>query len=96
MVWNEIPLPAFPMTAVSRAEIYCEPPGFQSPRGQETFCKSHRVGRVLSFFSSRRNWDSPAPLAAGERAPPHPLVRGGGHTPLRLKGWGSSNSDEGT
>jgi hypothetical protein len=26
----------------------------------------HRVGRVLSFLSSRRNWDSPTPLAAGE------------------------------
>ncbi len=31
---------------------------------------------MLSFFSSRRNWDSPTPLAAGECAP-HPLVRGG-------------------
>jgi hypothetical protein len=30
----------------------------------------HRVGRVLSFFSSRRNWDSPTPSAAGECAPP--------------------------
>ncbi len=27
----------------------------------------HRVGRVLSFFSSRRNWDSPNPSLAGER-----------------------------
>jgi hypothetical protein len=27
---------------------------------------------------------------------PHPLVRGGGHTRLRLKGWGSPNSNEGT
>ncbi len=24
---------------------------------------NHRVGRVLSFFSSRRNWDSPTPTA---------------------------------
>ncbi len=38
---------------------------------------------------------SPTPLAAGECAP-HPLVRGGGHTRLRLKGWGSPNSNEGT
>jgi hypothetical protein len=28
--------------------------------------------------------------------PPHPLVLGGGHTRLRLKGWGSPNSNEGT
>ncbi len=31
----------------------------------------HRVGRLLSFFSSRRNWDSPTPSPAGECAPPH-------------------------
>jgi hypothetical protein len=30
----------------------------------------HRVGRVLSFFSSRRNWEYPSP--AGECAPPPP------------------------
>jgi hypothetical protein len=30
----------------------------------------HRVGRVLSFFSSRRNWDSPNPSPAGESAHP--------------------------
>ncbi len=42
---------------------------------------AHRVGRVLSFFSSRQNLDSPTPLAAGECAP-HPVVRGGGaHSP---------------
>ncbi len=55
----------------------------------------HRVGRVLSFFSSRGIWDSPTSLAAGECAPP-PFGPGGGHTRLRLKGWGSPNSDEGT
>ncbi len=37
---------------------------------------AHRVGRVLSFFSCRRNWDSPTPLAAGECAPP-PVMGGG-------------------
>jgi hypothetical protein len=45
-------------------------------------------------FSSRWNWDSPTPLA-----PPPPLVRGGrAHSlaALRLKGWGSPNSNEGT
>ncbi len=46
-------------------------------------------------FSSRWNWDSPTPLAAGECAPP-PFGTGGGHTRLRLKGWGSPNSDEWT
>jgi hypothetical protein len=46
-------------------------------------------------FSSRWNWDSPNPLAAGECAPP-PFGPGGGHTRLRLKGWGSPNSNEGT
>ncbi len=44
----------------------------------------HIVGRVLSFFSSRRNWDSSNPSPAGECVPP----------PV----WGeeSPNSDEGT
>jgi hypothetical protein len=55
----------------------------------------HRVGRVLSFFSSRRNWDSPTPLAAGECAPP-PFGPGGReHSPAE-KGVGSPNSEEGT
>jgi hypothetical protein len=31
---------------------------------------NHRVGRVLSFFSNRRNGDSPNPSPAGECAPP--------------------------
>ncbi len=71
----------------------------------------HRVCRVLSFFSSRRNWSSPTLLAAGECAlPPRnkgwgahcalcpPTLCSGeeGHTRLRLKGWGSPNSDERT
>ncbi len=30
------------------------------------------------LISSRRNWDFPTPLAAGECVPPSPLVRGGG------------------
>ncbi len=53
---------------------------------------------MISFFSSRRYWDSPTPLAAGECAPP-PFGPGGGeggHTRLRERGWGSPNSDEGT
>jgi hypothetical protein len=55
----------------------------------------HRVDRVISFFSSRQIWDSPHPSPAGECAP-HPLVRGGGHTRLRERGWGSRNSYERT
>jgi hypothetical protein len=47
---------------------------------------SHRVGRVLNFFSSRRNWDSPNPSPAGECAPP---PRGGAHS-LAREGLGES------
>ncbi len=48
--------------------------------------RTHRVGRVLSLFSSRRNWDSPNPLPAVECA--SPLVLGGGHTRWVERGWG--------
>ncbi len=44
-------------------------------------------------MSLRWNWDSPTPLAASECALP-PGSKGGGHTRLRLKGWGSPNSNE--
>jgi hypothetical protein len=56
--------------------------------------RKHRVGRVLSFFSSR-NWDSPThhPQAS---MPPHPLVTGGGAHARGRGGWGSPNSDDGT
>jgi hypothetical protein len=60
-------------------------------RGQPVWVV-HRVGRVLSFFSSRRNWYSPNPSPAGESAP----VLGGGHTRWRVRGWENPNSDEGT
>jgi hypothetical protein len=53
----------------------------------------HRVGRVLSFFSSRWNWDSPTPSPAGECASPRFW---GGHTRWRERGWEGLNSDEGT
>ncbi len=46
---------------------------------------------MLSFFSSRRNWDSPNPSPAGDCAPP-PVLGGGAHS----LGWESPNSDEGT
>ncbi len=66
--------------------VFAPGPGFKSPL--------HRVGRVLSFFSSRRNWDSPNPAPAGECAPP-PRFWGEGHTRGRERGWESPNSDEG-
>ncbi len=44
--------------------------------------RRHRVSRVLSFFSSRRNWNSFTPLAAGECAPPPPPLVGGGEVTL--------------
>jgi hypothetical protein len=55
----------------------------------------HKVGRVLGFFSSRRNWDSPTPSLEGFL---FPFGSGGGgvHTRLRARGWVGPNSDEGT
>jgi hypothetical protein len=53
---------------------------------------THRVGRVLCLFSSRRNWDSPIPSPA---VCPLPPVLGGGHTHWRERGWESPNSEEG-
>ncbi len=47
--------------------------------------RHHRVDRILSFFSSRLNWVYPT----------HSRRRGG-HPRLRERGWGSTNSDEGT
>ncbi len=40
-------------------------------------------------MSPRRNWDSPK--TASVPLPPEP---GGGHTRLRVRGWGSHNSDD--
>jgi hypothetical protein len=51
------------------------------------YCSDHRVGRVLRFFSSRRNWNSPTPLAAGECAPP-PFGPGGREHSLAGEGLG--------
>ncbi len=50
----------------------------------------HRVGkgRMLSFFSSRRNWDYPTPSPPADCAPP-PLVQGGAHS-LAGEGVGES------
>jgi len=56
----------------------------------------HRVCRVLSFFSSRRNWDFPTPYPQAS-VPTPPFGWGAGwHTRLRERGWGNPNSDEGT
>ncbi len=48
----------------------------------------HRVGRVLSFFSSRRTWDSPNPSPAGECAPPPHRFWGERHTLAGERGVG--------
>jgi hypothetical protein len=44
-------------------------------------------------MSPRRNWDSPTPSLASECAPT-PGTKGGGHTRLWVRGWGSPNSDD--
>ncbi len=44
-------------------------------------------------MSPRRNWDSPAPSLDSECAPP-PAQRARGRTRLRVRGWGSHNSDD--
>jgi hypothetical protein len=50
----------------------------------------HRVGRVLSFFSSRRNWDSPTPYPqASVPTPPFGWGAGGAHS-LTREGLGES------
>jgi len=54
----------------------------------------HRVGRVVSFFSSRRNWDSPNPPPAGECVP-HPLIPGEGAYSLAREGVGESQFQRG-
>jgi hypothetical protein len=53
---------------------------------------THRLGRVLRFFSSRRNWDSTNPSPAGESVPPPPPppVLGGGAHSLAREGLGES------
>ncbi len=48
----------------------------------------HRVDRVLSFISSRWNWDSPS--HAGERVPPPPRGSGGGGILACGRGGGES------
>ncbi len=86
-------VPSAEIDSSSQLDILSSP--CQSNRcGMASPSFSHKVGRVLSFFPSRRHWDSSPPTAAGECVP-HPLV-GGRHTRLQERGWGSPNSDEGT
>ncbi len=67
-------------------------PVYSSLKFQNKCTNIHIVGEVLSFFSSRRNWDSPNSSPAGEYAPP-PLwyrgtlagERGGGESQFRYK-----------
>jgi len=54
----------------------------------------HRVGRVLSIFSSRRNWTPPT-LTRRRVCPPPPGSRGKG-TLAGERGWESPNFNEGT
>jgi hypothetical protein len=47
-------------------------------------------------MSPRWNWDSPTPSLTSECAPTPGTkgLGGGGHTRLRVRGWGSPNSDD--
>jgi hypothetical protein len=49
---------------------------------------THRVGRVLSLFSNRPNWDSPNHSPSGDCAPP--TVLAGGAYSLAREGLGES------
>ncbi len=83
--------PFFVALATSmRAEPSCRP--WRHPRRQRETTE-HRVGRVISFFSSRRHWDSPNPSPAGECAPPRfwgggtlASERGVGRVPIPTRG----------
>jgi hypothetical protein len=46
----------------------------------------HRVDRVLSFFSSRPNWNYPTPSHAGDVCPSFGSGGGGGFTLIRGRG----------
>ncbi len=61
---------------------------YQQAAVSKTYTVNHRVDRVLSFLSSRPNWEYPTPSQAGECVPPPPFGSGGKHTRLRERGWG--------
>ncbi len=75
VVFNKLPL-----SKVSSKLNLCPPPFPVS-----VVTGRHRVNRMLGFFSSRPNWDSPTPSPAGECVL-SPLVQGGKH---RLREGGS-------
>ncbi len=52
------------------------------------------IYRVPYCMSPRRNWDSPPPLSPASVPLPLEPKRGGGHTRLRVRGWGSPNADD--
>jgi hypothetical protein len=54
----------------------------------------HRVGRVLSFLSSRRNWDYPS-LSPRASVPPSLRFWGGGAHSLAREGVGESQFRQG-
>jgi hypothetical protein len=51
----------------------------------------HKVHRVPQCLSPRRNWDPPPPLPQASVSPGNPR---GEHTRLRVRGWGSPNSED--
>ncbi len=51
------------------------------------------IYRVPQCMGPRLNWDSPTPSLAGECAT-SPGTKGGWHSRLRVRGWGSPNSDD--
>jgi hypothetical protein len=58
---------------------------------------NHRVGRVLGFCFSRRNWDSPAPPTPTRKrvCPPPPEPGGGGeaHSPAGEEVGGPTSNE---
>ncbi len=58
--------------------------------------RDYTIPRVPESLSLRWNWDPPPPLPQMSVLPPGTKAwRGGGvHTRLRVRGWGSPNSDD--
>ncbi len=83
----------YPRDSSSQEKPSGTPQSVTDRHGTVYACPSHRVDRVLFFFSCRRYWDSPIPSPAGECAPP---LDPGGTLARRERGWGSPNTDEGT
>ncbi len=54
-----------------------------------------RIDRVLSFFSSRPNWDPPPFIRRRVLHPPPPFGSGGAHS-IAGEGMGGPSSDEET